>query len=198
MGIISSKMRSQNKNTVNMTSQFISPLLTKEDIINGTVINEYEDSNEDSNEYETPICKNTQLSKLEKIFKSSFKPKHDIYHEWINLYLWHKYYDMDQVPSYYNFISIYSNEYIENRNINIQLILSGNFGYYFIIKYNVYQWGENFSPKYNVNNNFDYKIQTPQSFDKTIEYFSNIGYQSINSLKPFRELLEDKYSDEYL
>ena len=196
MGISSSISRlhyfkQTNKDITTIVLPLISSSLTKEDILDGTVIDE-------DSIYEEPSCKNIHISKLEKILKTSFKPKHNVYHEWINLYLWHKYCDIDKVPNYYNFIPIYSDETINKRNINIELILLNKYNYYFIIKYHIIEWGENFSLKYNAYDKFTYKIQTPQAFDKTIEYFANIGYQTINSLKPLREIFEDEYSDEYL
>lgn len=144
------------------------------------------------------ICKNSEILKLENILKSSFKAKHNIYHEWINLYLWNKYCNIDKIPINYKFIQIYSEEYIQDKNIIIKLILSNKSEYYFIIKYLVFCWGESFSSKNNPLDNYSYIIQTPQQFDKTIEYFSKIGFKTINSLKPFRNLLEDTYSYEYL
>lgn len=197
MGLINSKMKNSNKNN---TTYINSPLLTDTNVHHETLINGYlvDLVDEEINLQSTSINKNNQILKLKNILQSSFKPKHNVYHEWINLYLWNKDCDTNKILNNHNFDQIYSNEFIENRNINISLILSSVDNYYFIIYYQVYEWGKNFAFKNNIHDNFNFKISTLQSFDKTIEYFANIGYTSINSLKPLRALFEDEYSYEYL
>lgn len=206
MGNLSSKIFFlKNKYNSNLTTP-LNKQIYQEEVINdisstsnkqiyqGELVNDNIKNISSTHDENLNLC----IQKLQDLIKAHFKPKNNVYYEWTNLYLWNKECNIKkQLPLFYTFHEIFSSEFINDKNITISLILYEYTQFYFIFKYTVFGWGNDFLTIYN-NNNFTYKIVGVQEFDNVIIYFNNIGFKTINSLKPLRYLLEDEYSTVYL
>lgn len=159
----------------------------------------------------TPVIESNIIDKFEKnnitdILKN-FKPDHEIYHTWKNLYLWYDTNNINESRYSYEYQTIYMYEnQSEHRHVkkdNTYFIVINLYynrqknKYYFVFRYELYKWGDSFAQQYDINNSFMYKIDTIHTIDACIEYFKQ-RFPQISYLKSFKPLLTCEYYNTYI